>query len=139
MPPSRHRILCTEDHPDTREMLTIILNAEGFEVVCTEDPDETIERARTQTFDLFLMDIRMTGLSGIELTEAIRQFDKKTPILFYSGAAHEKDKEAARLAGAQGYLIKPTDSDELVAEVVRIIAESKIPHPRAIAMGSRSV
>jgi DNA-binding response OmpR family regulator len=70
----------------------------------------------------------MPGLSGTDLCEALRKFDETTPILFYSGAAYEKDKEAARLAGAQGYLVKPADFDQLIAEVARLIAESKIIH-----------
>src|ERR1700730_16502961 len=123
------RILCTEDDVDTREMIAIILNGQGFEVVCTESPGEAIEAAKSQPFDLFLVDNWMPGLSGTALCEAIRKFDLKTLILFYSGAAFEKDKENARLAGAQGYLVKPADSDELTTEVVRIIAESKIAYP----------
>lgn len=131
---AKPRILCTEDHPDTREMITIILTNEGFEVICVDNPNEAIEQAQTQTFDLFLVDNWMPGLSGTELTERIRQFDIRTPILFYSGAAHDKDKEAARLAGAQGYLVKPTDCDELISEVARIIAESKIAYPVKVVL-----
>ena len=67
----------------------------------------------------------MPGLSGTELTRKLREFDAETPILFYSAAAFESDKEAARLSGAQGYLVKPTTSEQLIAEVVRLIAESK--------------
>ena len=47
----------------------------------------------------------------------------------YSGAAYEADKEAARSSGAQGYLVKPADGDQLIAEVVRLIADSKIATP----------
>lgn len=125
MPTLRPRILVTEDDPDTCEMITLILSKEGFEVICAKDPDEALELARSGTFDLFLLDNWTPGLSGPQLTEKIRQFDRKTPVLFYSGAAYEKDKEDARRAGAQGYLVKPADCDELIIEVKRIIAESK--------------
>ena len=53
-------------------------------------------------------------------------FDLKTPVLFYSGAAYVTDREAARGSGAQGYLVKPADGNQLVAEVTRLIAESKM-------------
>jgi DNA-binding response OmpR family regulator len=56
----------------------------------------------------------------------LRKFDSKTPILFYSGAAYEKDKRHALECGAQGYLTKPADGDQLVAEVLRLIAASKL-------------
>ena len=127
---ARLRILCTEDDLDTRDMIGIILRGEGFEVVCSESSQKSLELARTQPFDLFLMDNWTPGLSGNQLCRAIREFDAKTPILFYSGAAYENDKEAARASGAQGYLVKPVSCDDLVAEVVRLIAESK-SHPRA--------
>jgi DNA-binding response OmpR family regulator len=139
MLPLRPRILCTEDDGDTREMITIILTNDGFEVTCAESPNEAIELAMSRPYDLILVDNWMPGLSGTVLTETIRQFDRKTPILFYSGAAYDKDKEAARMAGAQGYLVKPTSCDELTAEVTRIIAESKIAHPIALAMTASSI
>ncbi|MDX6385594.1 MAG: hypothetical protein QOK48_3167 [Blastocatellia bacterium] len=126
MPALRPRILVTEADPDTCEIITIILSQEGFEVICAEGPDKALELARTGTFDLFLVDNWMPGWSGPELTEKIRQFDRKTPVLFYSGAAYEQDKEDARRSGAQGYLVKPADCDELITEVKRIIAESKL-------------
>ncbi|MEK6334852.1 MAG: response regulator [Acidobacteriota bacterium] len=125
MAASNPRILCTEDDIDTREMIAIILRDEGFDVICPESSAKALELARTSTFDLLLMDNWTPGLSGTELCEAIRKFDVKTPILFYSGAAYEKDKEDARLAGAQGYLTKPVSCEHLVAEIARLIEESR--------------
>ena len=122
---ARPRILCTEDDIDTRDMIGIILGGEGFEVVCSESSQKSLELARTERFDLLLMDNWTPGLSGTQLCRAIREFDAKTPILFYSGAAYENDKENARASGAQGYLVKPVSCDDLVAEVVRLISESK--------------
>ena len=74
----------------------------------------------------------MPGLSGQELTREVRKFNQRTPILFYSGAAYESDKQEARDAGAQGYLVKPEGINELVAEVARLIAEAKIAFPVAV-------
>lgn len=123
------RVLSTEDDPDTREMLTLILRNEGFELVCAETPQEALELAKTETFDLFLIDNWTPGLSGTDLSRALRRSNVMTPILFYSGAAYEQDIENARLAGAQGYLVKPADCDELVAEIGRLISESKRSPP----------
>ena len=130
------RILCTEDDVDTRDLIDLVLTQYGFEVVCTQNPDQAITLAKTQVFDLYLMDNWMTPLSGTELTKRLREFDIKTPVLFYSAAAYEADKKAARLSGAQGYLVKPADGDDLLAEVVRLIAESKIVITSEIAMSA---
>ena len=129
MPSPKARILCTEDDADTRELIILVLSSEGFEVICTDSSDEALRLARSQSFDLYLVDSWMPGLSGDELTRKIREFDSDTPILFYSGAAQESDKETARVSGAQGYLVKPAGMDELVDEVARLIAEAKIAKP----------
>ena len=126
MPPPTGRILCTEDDPDTRELIVWVLTRHGFDVTCSESADHALELAKAQCFDLFLVDSRMPHLSGTELTKKLREFDIKTPILFYTGAALDSDEEAAHLAGAQGYLVKPVDNDDLAAEVVRLIAASTI-------------
>ena len=126
------RILCTEDDPDTAELLTLSLEIAGYEVICSHSAEEAIEQVRSGEFDLCLMDNWMPGISGEDLCMKIRAFDTKTPILFYSGAAYESDKQRAKDAGAQGYLVKPVLADELLAEVVRIIAEAKIAFPVAV-------
>ena len=138
MPSSKARILCTEDDADTRELIIMILSGEGFEVVCTDSPDQALSLARSRSFDLYLVDSWMPGLSGDELTRRIREFDSDTPILFYSGAAQESDKESARASGAQGYLVKPAGMDELVDEVARLIEEAKIAKPVKVITAGNS-
>ena len=129
---SKGRILCTEDDPDTRELLILTLNFAGYEVICTDDPHQALELIKAEKFDLCLMDNWIPGISGDDLCKKIREVDSKTPILFYSGAAYQEDKDRARAAGAQGYLVKPVIESALVAEVARIIAESKIVVPVAV-------
>ena len=98
-----------------------MLSDHGFEVTCTETAGHAVGLAKAQYFDLYLVDNWMPGLSGTELTEKLREFDVATPILFYSAAAYQTDKEAAHLAGAQGYLVKPVRNEDLIAEVVRLV------------------
>jgi DNA-binding response OmpR family regulator len=119
------RILCTEDDLDTRELITFVLKRNNFEVITTETPAMAVEIAQAFSFDLYLVDNWMPSMSGPDLCKELRSFDAETPILFYSGAGYEKDKTAAYASGAQGYLVKPVDNDELVAEVRRLISESQ--------------
>jgi DNA-binding response OmpR family regulator len=67
----------------------------------------------------------MPDLTGVELTRHIRAFNQTTPILFYSGAARDADRQAALVAGAQGYLTKPVDIDLLLAEVETLIMKKR--------------
>ncbi|MFN2498263.1 MAG: response regulator [Pyrinomonadaceae bacterium] len=126
------RVLCTEDDPDTRELIIMVLTQHGYETECADNADAAIALAKSKKFDLYLVDNWLPGVSGTRLCERLRAFDKATPILFYSGAAYERDKEQARLVGAQGYLVKPADGDQLAAEVSRLIAESKVASPIAL-------
>lgn len=117
----QRRILYCEDDPDSRDLFTFVFTRSGYEVVCAESGPKALQLAQREQFDLFLFDNWMPDLSGVELARHIREFDKRTPILFFSGAAHEADKGAALDAGAQGYLTKPLDTDQLLDEVERLI------------------
>jgi DNA-binding response OmpR family regulator len=132
----KFRILCTEDDEDTRDLIVLVLNGHDCEVVTSASATESLHLARTQRFDLYLLDNWLPASSGIELCKELRRFDSKTPILFYSGAAYDKDKMEAQEYGAQGYLTKPADSYELVAEVLRLISASKLSATSRSAIGS---
>lgn len=119
------RILCTEDDVDTRDLITFVLKSSNFQVITTETPELALEIARDFSFDLYLVDNWMPTMTGVELCKEIRRFDARTPILFYSGAGYEADKTAAYASGAQGYLVKPVENDQLVSEVRRLISESQ--------------
>jgi DNA-binding response OmpR family regulator len=67
----------------------------------------------------------MPHISGVKLCEQLRQFDQHTPVLFYSGAAYDADRESALASGAQGYLVKPAAGEQLIAEVLRLVSGSR--------------
>jgi len=123
MPPSKRRILYVEDDADTRELVSFVLRQENYDVVLAENNDKALLLARTMHFDLYMIDNWMPGGSGIDLCERLREFDPNTPILFYSGAAYDRDKRAAFAAGAQGYLTKPVENDRLISEVSKLVSE----------------
>lgn len=84
MPPPKFRILCTEDDADTRDLIILVLQNEGYEVICTDTAEQAISLAKAQSFDLYLLDNWLPDSSGIELCRELREIDSKTPILFYS-------------------------------------------------------
>ena len=125
MKSSAGHILYVEDDEDTRELVTYVLANGHYTVVAAANGDEALKLARTNNFDLYVIDNWMSGVSGIDLCRKLREFDSRTPILFYSGAAFERDKQDAFAAGAQGYLVKPAGPDELIAEVNRIVSAAR--------------
>jgi two-component system, OmpR family, response regulator ArlR len=122
---SKFRILCTEDDADTRDLIVFLLNARNCEIITSASSTESMELAKAQQFDLYLLDNRLPDSSGIDLCKELRKIDSKTPILFYSGAAYEKDKKEAIESGAQAYMTKPADGDELVATILRLITAAR--------------
>jgi DNA-binding response OmpR family regulator len=120
------RVLYIEDHEDTRELVTLVLEQRSYEVVTGATIETGIALAGSQEFDLYLLDSWLPDGSGLELCRQIREFDKATPILFYSAAAYEIDKVQAINSGAQAYLIKPSHPSELCKLVDSLIAS----HPR---------
>lgn len=119
------RVLYIEDHEDTRELVTLLLNQRSYEVVTGATIESGIALAAAQKFDLYLLDSWLPDGSGLELCQRIREFDKTTPILFYSAAAYASDHEMALRSGAQAYLIKPSQPSELCRMVTELIEESR--------------
>src|SRR5919202_2190799 len=97
------RVLYIEDHEDTRELVTLVLEQRRYEVVTGSTIQSGVTLAGSQHFDLYLLDSWLPDGSGLELCRRIREFDKATPILFYSAAAYEMDRVEALKCGAQGY------------------------------------
>ena len=119
------QILYTEDDADTRELVSFVLTISNCKVTLADSDGKALVLARTNQFDLYMLDNWLPGGSGIDLCRKLREFDSSTPILFYSGAAYDADKQEAFASGAQAYLAKPVDNDELVEEVFRLISESR--------------
>src|SRR5678815_4578297 len=115
------RVLYIEDHEDTRELVTLVLEQKSYEVVTGSTIENGVNLAGSQQFDLYLLDSWLPDGSGLDLCKRIRQFDKATPILFYSAAAYAADSDLALKCGAQAYLVKPSQPSELSDLVTRLI------------------
>ena len=124
MPDPKPRILYSEDDPDSREIMCLLLKKEGFEVVCPEESHDVVKIAKEQQFDAFLFDSWMPGVSGVGLCKRIREFDPHTPIIFFSGAASQGDIDQALAAGAQAYITKPADFEDVVDAIRSAIPAS---------------
>ena len=115
------RVLCVEDDEDTCMMLCDLLGLIDCEVATAATAAEALELIARGRFDLYLLDNWLPGGSGVALCREIRRSDPSTPILFYSGAGLDSERDEALAAGAQAYLVKPGDVSLLVETVRRLL------------------
>ncbi|MCU1290647.1 MAG: DNA-binding response regulator [Acidobacteria bacterium] len=114
-------ILCIDDDNDTCELVKFVLEQKGLPVTACNTADEGLLYARKGTFSLIILDNRFHMLSGIEVCERIREFDKETPVVFFTGESRQTEIDKAMSAGATAYLIKPNDFEKLAETVLNLI------------------
>ncbi|HMD50094.1 MAG TPA: response regulator transcription factor [Bryobacteraceae bacterium] len=110
------RILVVDDEPQLRRALRSTLSALGFIVDDAETGEAALEKLREERFDLLLLDINLPGLSGIETCRAVRA-RSDISVLMLTVRDRAEDKIQALDAGADGYVTKPFDVNELLARV----------------------
>jgi len=116
------RILCVDDHADTCFMLQTLFGQSGREVTAAGGIAEALRLTESQSFDLFVLDVRFPDGSGIDLCKRLRELHPHAPVIFYSGKAYEADRNEALGACAEAYVAKPS-IEQLVREVERLLAE----------------
>ena len=114
------RILFVDDHEDTRFMVKAWLATSNYEVATAGSIASGLQLAQSGLFDLYLLDTRLPDGSGTELCAKIREFDRTTPIIFYSGDAPEHLSSALQ-CGAQDWVVKP-ELDGLRAAIFRAMS-----------------
>jgi DNA-binding response OmpR family regulator len=117
---SKKRILCVDDDVDTCEMLHILLGSAGYEVTFATSVTEGLSLAKSGQCDLIILDGLFHDGTGVELCRMIRAFDSETPIVFCSGAARQSDIAEAMSAGAQEYLTKPCNLEQIEQTVITL-------------------
>jgi DNA-binding response OmpR family regulator len=118
------RILVAEDDHDIGELIRLILEFGGSEVVAARNGLEALKKAAIGGFDAVLLDVRMPGLSGLEVCRRLRaeKDTEDTPIIFISARGQESEIHAGINAGADAYVVKPFDPDDLSAMVFGLLA-----------------
>jgi two-component system sensor histidine kinase/response regulator len=100
-------VLCVDDDEDSRVMLGALLSFFDVEVKAVGNAIQALGLIESECFDLYLLDAWLPDVDGFELCRRLRQAEPFKPILFFSGAASETDKEKGIQAGATGYVVKP--------------------------------
>jgi CheY-like chemotaxis protein len=113
-----------DDHDDSAEMLKLLLAPMDYEVVAAGTLDQALELARTQQFDLYVLDKRLPDGSGVELCKQLNKMSPTVPCIFYTGDTYEVHQREAEEAGANAYVPKP-DVEALLETVQKFLSQSE--------------
>jgi DNA-binding response OmpR family regulator len=120
------RILCVEDNRDSRDMIATLLRGTNsdYQVDAVETAAEALALNGAGGFDLYILDIWLPGMDGVELCRRLREQGVTSPRMFYSAmGVQAKDRDYVLAAGANEFLIKSADLDRLTDTVERLLTE----------------
>jgi putative nucleotidyltransferase with HDIG domain len=120
------KILVVDDDPGLLETLSDALQLEGYEVTTAKAGEEALERLRQEEVDLVITDIKMPGLSGLELLRAIRDKNQILPVIVMTGYASLETAVEAIKQGAYDYITKPFEIEKLLHTVNKAVNQKKL-------------
>ncbi|NER78635.1 MAG: response regulator transcription factor, partial [Leptolyngbya sp. SIO1D8] len=133
------KILIVENNPSVAETLQILLSSYHYAVDVTTTGESGLEMADTFDYDLVLLDICLPELDGIGICQQLRAKGFKMPILLLTAQGSAQQKVAALNTGADDYMIKPFDSQELIARVQALLRRSSTQTQPLLTWGDLSV
>ena len=118
------RILLVEDEENIKDIVKLNLELEGFEVIATDNGKEAIRLSQEQHFDLLVLDVMLPEMNGFEICEQVRLTNHDTPIIFLTAKDAPQDRIAGLKKGADDYLTKPFNLEELLLRVHNLLKRS---------------
>ncbi len=135
------QVLIVDDEPSVRQVLRTALEERGYEVEEAASGEEALSRLAVRRYDLLLLDLRMAGVSGVEVMQRVRLSRPGLPIIILTGYATLESAIAAIRCGAADYLLKPVSIREIARAVERALQQSAAgpmsggSTPKALAVG----
>jgi DNA-binding response OmpR family regulator len=112
------RVLLVDDEDRIVNFLALKLKVSGYQVVCASDGETGLELARTVNPDIMLLDVIMPGIDGLEVLRRLRKFSE-VPVIILS--AKERISEEVFALGANGFMSKPFNPDDLISKVKTLL------------------
>src|SRR5579871_1228934 len=120
------KVLLIEDDPGIVVTLRRLLSEEGHQVEIETRGDNGLERARTQSFDVVITDMKLPGLNGLELVRELHQARPLLPIILVTAHGTTETAIEATKSGAYDYLVKPFEMPELIELVEQAVTSSRL-------------
>ncbi len=130
MASEQQRILVIDDNEDIRNLISMVLEKEGYLINTAVDASDGIEKLEANKIDLVLLDVMMPGISGLDLLTRIRDHKKQeingVPICMITAKSSVEDIDAALDLGATSYIVKPFRPLALVEKVKTLLSTSNL-------------
>jgi len=144
MPDKKFSILLVEDEENLQEALKLNLELEGYEITSAYDGAEALQAVQKEFFNLIILDIMLPEVDGITVCETIRLSNADIPILILSAKNSSADRVLGLKKGADDYLTKPFNLEELLIRVNNLIKKSerlstKQPLPEIYSFGKNKI
>ena len=117
------KVTIVDDDRDTRELLAVALESEGFEVTAAANGLRLIASLQLNRPDVILLDVNMSWIDGFELCRAVKKNEsfRDIPVIFVSGRGSSEDLARGKEVGASAYFVKPLDLDALIARIRALV------------------
>ncbi len=129
------RLLIAEDELDLAEVLTVFFEKNHFAVDTVHNGFDAYEYAVSGAYDAIILDVMMPKMNGIEVLQKLRAEGVNTPIMMLTAKGEKDDRITGFNAGADDYLPKPFDPDELISRVRAMLRRSDAYRPTVLAFG----
>ena len=133
------QILIVEDDKNVRRLMETVLTRYGYEPTCACDGYEALEILDRKHIDLILLDVMMPRMDGYEFTNTLRMGGCNIPILMVTARETQNDKKRGFIVGADDYMVKPVDEEEMILRIAALLRRSKIAGERKLTVGKTTL
>ena len=133
------QILVVEDDKNVRRLMETVLTRYGYEPLSAKDGYEALEVLDRKHVDLILLDVMMPRMDGYEFTNTLRMSGCNIPILMVTARETQNDKKRGFIVGADDYMVKPVDEEEMVLRIAALLRRSQIAGERKLTVGKTTL
>ena len=132
-------ILLVEDDDNLRRLMATVLKRNRFNVLQAANGKDAIDLAENNHIDLMVCDIMLPEVNGYEVTRAIREYNENMPVIMVTALETLDDKRRGFASGADDYMVKPIDTDELIMRINALLRRAKATNERRISIGNLEI
>ncbi|MBQ2735746.1 MAG: response regulator transcription factor [Clostridia bacterium] len=133
------QILVVEDDKNVRKLMATVLTRYGYEPILACDGVEALDIMDRKHIDLIILDVMMPRMDGYEFTNTLRTAGCNIPILMVTARETQSDKKRGFIIGADDYMVKPVDEEEMVLRIAALLRRSQIAGERKLTIGQTTL